>query len=1174
MNRPFLLTVVVAALTTGLLMTVSPSSDQNRTLRENAAWANQEEARLEKALLHAAPGSDRAFKMQLKLDRLEAWRQDQPQPGFPDEFAKVLYEMRVPADRTVPEYEPGYRFREMAKSPVPSRYTDKSLAWDQRGPRNVSGRARGIVVDPIDPTGGTWFIASVGGGVWKTDDEGANWRELTDEVPTLAVQSIAMSASDNNVIYVGTGESYYNIDTLNGNGVLKSVDRGETWTPLTSTTDDPRFNNVSRILIAPTDPDTVIISTTVGRYKTSVTSESNIFFSSDGGTNWTPVHTVAGNRITQLLADPNDFSIQYAAVDGAGILKSTDAGQNWTDINSGITDFSGRFEMALSPVNSDYIYVSAEGAAGAELWVSWDAGANWNQTVESGTAINWLGGQGWYDNTIICHPTDARIVYVGGPELYSITLNSVGSTTRSTLALASYWFPHPDHHFLAIVEPSGGGWYLLGTNDGGITRTSSGVNNFTMPTTGMVTTQFYGVDKRPGASAYIGGMQDNGTWRSPIDADLSSDWVSQIGGDGYETSWHFDDPQKLMGGYQYNGLQRSTDGGQTWTSATSGMSDTGSGAAPFITKIGKSWMRPDHVFAVGASGVWRSTNFGASWSLASISSADWGDLSSFMDVRVSKADPDIVWAGSRMDDSGKINVSTDGGSSFAGTSVYPDVTMGRISGLATHPTEPNTAYALFSFAQRPKVLKTTDQGANWTDISGFGTGTTSTNGFPDVAVYDLAVWPNDPNHIWVGSEIGLIESVDGGATWALADNGLPSVGVWFLNAIENEMVLGTHGRGIWTTTINELDDNQTFNPLFESMVQIPSGDLEMVFNFRSEYDSTQVWVDGAIAATYPANTPYQMESLSQPVVAGGTRTAFARGYKGGDTFDSITRQVDVIVVAQPVFTYTNDFNSQIDADDFDRTDMVWATPNGFGDGALHTYHDYFNESAPTATLTQPITVTPTSELAFDEVAIIEPGEPGSVYGDSDFWDFVIVEASADGANWVSLTGGYDARDDATWLSTYNSGGNGNSSMYRTRTLDLTQNFASGDVIVLRFRMFADSAVTAWGWAIDNINVTSDYVAAAGDLPSPMVLEQNYPNPFNPKTTIAFSLDRSGPVKLQVYDVQGHLVRTLLNGNRAAGGHRVDWDGRDNSGRAAAAGLYMYRLEAGDLVQQKKMTLLK
>jgi photosystem II stability/assembly factor-like uncharacterized protein len=1176
MGRPLLLTLFAAALTTALLFTVPPQENVR-----DAAWADQQEAKLMNALRHAAPGSDRAFKAQLKLDRLEAWRQDRPQPGFPDEFAKVLWEMRVPSDRTAPEYIPGYRFREIEKARTNLRPADKAVTWTMRGPGNVAGRARAIVVDPIDPTGDTWYIASVGGGVWKTADAGANWSNLMDDAPSLAIQSLVMAPSDQDVMYAGTGESYYNIDTMNGNGMLKSLDRGVTWTPVASTTNDVRFNNVSRILVSPTDPDTVIVSTTLGRYKGDLTPESNIFKSTDGGATWTVKHTEVGGsafttpRITQLIADPNDFSVQYAAIDQGGIMKSTDAGETWNDINNGIGFTGGRFEIAISPVDSDYLYASAEGSSHAELWVSWNGGATWNETFEAfGGEPNWLGGQGWYDNAIVCHPTDPTIVYVGGPQLYQITLAGIGSTSRNTSALASYWFPHPDHHVLTIVEPSGGGWYLLGTNDGGVTRTASGSTGFTMPTDGMVTTQFYGIDKRPGASAYVGGTQDNGTWLSPVDPDETSAWTPVIGGDGYETSWHFDDPQKIIGGYQYNGLNRSLDGGQTWTSATSGLADTGSGAAPFITKIGKSAKRPDHLFAVGSNGIWRSTDFGGSWSQANVNSADWGDLSSFMDVRVSKADPDIVWGGSRMDNLGKIVFSTDGGANFTGTPVYADVVMGRISGLATHPTEPNTAYVLFSFAERPKILKTTDLGANWTDISGFGTGSVSTNGFPDVAVYDLVVWPNDPQHIWVGTEIGLVESLDGGATWALADNGLPAVGIWFLAQVEDEIVAGTHGRGIWSTTIPELLDGQVFNPLFESMVQVPSGNLELEFNLRSDYDSTQVWVDGVVTATYGPNSLFQTEFLELPVLSGGNRAAFLRGYKDGSTYDSITRNVDALLLAEPVFNYTNDFTNDIQADDLQRDGFVWAQPANFNDGGLHTQHPYADNANAVAQLTVPIRLAQVTTLSFDEVAIIEPGESGSVFGDSDFWDYATVEMTRDGKTWQTVAGGWDARDDAAWLSAYNLSNAGTAAMFRNRVMTLTDVFDTGDIVQLRFRLFADQIANGWGWAIDNINVAASGISSVEETPAVRALDQNYPNPFNPSTTIAFRLDSNGPVKLQVFDARGRLVRTLVDAERAAGPHRVTWDGRDNGGRTAAAGVYMYRLAAGDFIQQRKMTLLK
>ncbi len=1176
MNRPVLWSGLAVAAATVAVLLLLPAE-------RGAApepWLAAQQARLQTQLEHATPGSDRAFKAQLKLDRLRAWQEGRPQPGFPDEFARILYEMKVPSDRTTPQYEPGYRLRERAKAPRSLLRAEKAVTWHDRGPGNVAGRARGIIVDPDDPTALTWFIASVGGGVWKTDNGGASWRELMDETPGLAVQSITMDPLDHDVIYAGTGESFFNIDTMNGNGILKSVDRGETWTPLAATLGDPAFNNVSRIICSPDTPGLVIASATTGTYKATLYPTSNIFRSTDGGANWTAVHTetgtdvFAGPRILQVIADPTNFSVQYAAVYGAGILKSTDAGQTWATANNGITDFSGRFELAISPVNSQYVFASAQGASHSELWVSWNGGASWNETFAGGSEPNWLGGQGWYDNAIVCHPTDARIVYVGGPELWQLTFSSIGSTSRSHARLASYSFPHPDHHDLEIVQPQGGGWFLLGTNDGGITRTATGSTGFTMPTDGMVTTQFYGVDKRPGASAYFGGMQDNGTWFSGAGPVATDPWTFAIGGDGYETSWHFDDPQKMIGGYQYNGLTRSLDGGLTWSSATNGLGDTGSGNAPFITKIGKSQARPDHLFAVGKSGVWRSTDFGGSWSLSSVDPADWGGLSSFHDVRVSRADPDIVWAGARMDADGTMVVSVDGGLSFSGTTVWPDLTMGRISGLATHPTEANTAYVLFSYGERPKILRTTDLGATWSDISGYGAGSVSSNGFPDVAVYDLLVWPNDPQRIWVGTEIGLVESLDGGASWALADNGLPAVGIWMIIAVEDEIVIATHGRGIWSTTVPELLDGQTLTPLFDSMVQNPGGSLDLNFNLRAAYDSTRIFVDNAVYATLPANPPLQVQLVSVPVLGAGTRTAFARGFKDGLSYDSLVKSLDVVAYAAPASAYANQLNAAGDGDDFQRDGINWSLPSGFADGALHTAHDYANSSNPVATLLTPIRVSALTTLAFDQVAIVEPGEPGSVFGDGDFWDYVIVEGSVDGAVWTPLAPGWDCREDAAWLAAYDSGANGSASLYRNRVLTLNDTFAAGDIVLLRWRLFADGSVTGWGWAFDNIEVTPTGISGAGELPTPLALRQNFPNPFNPSTTIAFALERSGPVKLQVYDARGRLVRTLVDEAREAGAHSVAWDGRDNGGRSSAAGVYLYRLDAGSSSLQRKMTLLK
>lgn len=1140
-------------------------------------WAQTQRAELERQLAHATPGSARAFKLQTKIERIDAHLDGRPQPGFPDEYARFLNDRKIPSDRTTVEYEPGYQLRELQTARLNRRAPKAPLDWRERGPGNVAGRARGIIVDPDDPTGNTWFIASVGGGVWKTTDSGATWTELTQDVPNLQISCITMAPSDHDVIYAGTGESFFNIDVMNGNGIIKSTDRGQTWTQLASTTDDPRWNNVSRILVDPTDEDVVLASVTMGRYKYSEGGDtSSIFRSTDGGATWTEVHQVTnvvgggGRGIQQIIADPTDFDVMYASVNAVGILKSTDRGLTWSDSSNGITDFTGRFELAISTVDTDYVFASAQGASHSELWVSVDGGANWFETVESGDEPNWLGAQGWYDNAIVCHPTDPAIVFVGGPELWQIDMGTIGSTSRNTTPLASYSFPHPDHHDLEIVFPQGQDWYLLGTSDGGVNRTAAFASGFTQPTDGMVTTQFYGVDKAPGRSAYAGGTQDNGTWLSPDDPDGLTPWAFVIGGDGYETSWHFDDPMKVIGGYQFNGLQRSLDGGVTWESATNGLSDTGGANAPFVTKIGKSQSSPDALYAVGANGVWRSTDFGGSWTNTPIPSGDWGGLSSFLDVRVSEPNPAVVWAGGRMDGGGVLSVSTDAGVSFSPTSVYPGESLGRISGLATHPVNPNTAFALFSFATRPKILRTDDLGATWNDITGFEGNTVSASGFPDVAVYDLIVFPNDTDRMWVGTEIGLVETLDGGATWALADNGLPSVGIWMLRVVEDEVVVATHGRGIWSVTIPELEDGQTFNPLLEFIGQNPSnGALEVTTMLRSAYDQTQIFVNGSVVQTLGANVKRQVETVSVPVTAAGSKNVFVRGTKDGQTYDSIAKSIDVAVLAPPVAQYTTAVD---DAADFVLNGMALGFNGTFGESGLETPHPYPDGANFTAIMSQPIRVLPTTRLLYDEVAIVEPGDPGTQYGDYGFWDFCVVEATTDGATWTPLFDGYDARDDSVWENAYYGSDPGDPSMLRTRDVLIGNQFPMNTVIQVRFRFSSDGFVNSWGWWVDDVRITADVTSTPRG--ARLALDQNAPNPFNPNTTIAFSLPRQGAVTLQVFDVRGRLVRTLVDESRGAGEHRVVWDGTDDGGRAAASGVYLYRLNADGQVLQNKMTLVK
>ncbi len=1118
-----------------------------------------------------------------KILKLKGSEENELNADEPNEFMRIINEMKIPYGETKSGYPDNYKIVELMKAKNKIRLQKKisdELPWIERGPGNVSGRARGLIVDPDDASGNTWFVGSVGGGIWKTTNAGQNWRNLTPAIPNLAVSALALAPSNHNIIYAGTGESMYNIDVINGDGLLKSTDKGETWNQITNTVGNLNFNNVSRIIVNPSNANIVLASTSSGRYRESFYNKSGIFKSTNGGTSWYQVYneTSLGSfgrvkKVLQIIESPVNFKILFGAVDQKGIIKSTDAGETWKYSSSGIDDSSGRFEIAISSVNPNKIFAASEGNPNSNLYVSTDAGNSWQKTIEDGTESNWLSAQGWYDNTIIAHPYNENIVFVGGVRLYKIQL--LASNKRLTTALVT-GNVHVDNHNLVIIKREGKSFKILNANDGGLGFASDSSANWSKPTDGLNTTEFYGVDKMPGGSAYIGGMQDNGTWRSPENPNSTSPWIFQIGGDGYETSWHFDDPAKIIGGSQYNGLERSTDGGFTFSSATSGLSDVGSGSAPFITKIAKTNLEPDLLFAVGKQGVWKSTNFGESWKLTSISAASWGGISSFHDVKISKSNPNIIWAGSRMDVGGKINFSVDKGETFTPAKIYSVTSMGGISGLSTHPIEDSTAYVLFSFARKPKILRTTNLGQSWEDISGFGNGTVSTNGFPDVAVYDLLVMPQSPDTIWAGTEIGLFETTDNGVSWHSANNGLPSVAIWSMTNVEDEIVIGSHGRGIWSVKIPALGNSGTYKPLIKSLSQDLDGFLNIQIRLRSLYDSSIVRINGSKYAVIGKNVVTNQDTLIQfAITQAGDISVNVSSYKKGIEYASVTKNISAVIYKQAKNNYLNNFNSI--TNDFIGSGFEIKDYPGFGNPAIHSAHPYSNQQILTYTLKIPIIVAASSAIfSYDDIAFMEAGDAGSVFGDTNFWDYVIVEATKDGTSWLPLLDGYDARYDSEWLSNFNLNIPPDSTFFRTHQINLLDKFNPGDKILIRFRLLADEYVTGWGWAIDNVNIQNFVLSAENKKLSPhsFTLYQNYPNPFNPTTKIKYSIPAVGAnsnssVQLKVYDILGKEVAVLVNEYKKPGSYEVLFDGSKFS-----SGVYFYRLEAGNFTDTKKIILLK
>ncbi len=1092
----------------------------------------------------------------------------------PDKFYELHSKIRTAPGKLKPDYKRNYRFNELAKAKVRKSMLKKStnsimetLSWVERGPANVGGRTRSIIVDPDDATHKTWFAGSVGGGVWKTTNGGTSWIPLTDNLPNLAVSCMEMSKSNTNVIYAGTGEGFHNADAVDGNGIMKTTDKGATWFQLSTTATDPNFLHINRLAIDPTNENIVVAATNSGIFKTI-----------DGGASWVQKYF---GQVQDLRANPSNFNTLFATT-SQGVSRSLDAGDTWVLNNNAKFGGGERIEIAVSLSDTNRVYASVDSTRNSIYYTN-DGGNTWTEIKEkNGKDINWMGEQGWYDNTIGVHPFNENIIYFGGIDLWKavISFNASGVAERTSVAITDGYHQYPttndvhvDHHNITLfpINATTQEFIFLNGNDGGIAVSYNAGATFTeVGNNGYNTSQFYGVDKRPGAKQYFGGLQDNGTWVSDrnVDADKTTKYGFRIGGDGFEVSWHYTDGKKMIGGSQFNRFYKTDNEWQSSAASSVGFDGWGNDAtSPFISKLAKSYSDPDLLYTITQKGVYKSENFGNSWSLIPLANLNTGGYFHFAQVTISIAEPQVVWAGAYSD---ALYVSKDGGLLFTKTSDNQFFQGARLSGIDTHPTNEAVAFAIFSFSNKAKILRTTDYGQTWQDITGYGTGSTSSNGFPNVAVYSVSVMPYNTDIIWAGTDIGLIESTDGGATWHLADNGLPQVAIWEIRIVDDEVVVATHGRGIWSVVLPELAGHKppvaTLAPTLNSVNQSVTG-LVLSASLRSLYDSTHVMINNKNVMTIKTSNITDT-TIIVPKNQTGAISVKLTSFKGLRNYNSVSYNIDVQELLEVKRGYKSDFyKSEID---FKLDGLTINKNNDFTHPSLNSQHPYPDVSSFTAMLKVPIIVAATdANLKYDDIAIIEPGSAGTAFGDEKFYDYVIVEAS-NGSAWIPLADGYDARYNSEWETAFGST-NGTESMYKTHNINLLDKFSAGDTLLIRFRLFSDQYTTGWGWSIDNIIIQPQFVAVNDEniTPSKFVLNQNYPNPFNPSTIINYSLPSASKVKLQLFNSLGEQVGVLVNTTKNAGVYNYKLDASN-----FASGVYFYRISAESIDDTKKFNSVK
>lgn len=1328
----------------------------------------------------------------------------------PDEFIKAFRDMRIRDGKTKSDYPQNYKLAEMRRFGIIPKDGEirtsaprmgkvgATLNWIERGPGNVPGRTRGLIVDPDDATGATWFAGSVGGGVWKTTNSGTSWVPLTEGLPNLATTSLAMAPSNHNIIYVGTGEGFGNLDGVAGDGIFKTTNKGTSWTQLTSTiavnasASNRNFEYVNRITVHPTDANTLVAATNTG-----------IMRSTDGGTSWTKVYT-ASSEVQDLAANPHNWNTQYASINGTGIIKSYDGGLTWANASTGISKAT-RLEIAISPADSNRIFLAvenydAQGNSLSDLYVSYDGASTWYLVnVQTGTNPDWLNGQGWYDNTIVAHPTNPNVCYTAGVSVFKHNISGDGPTvhvtkidtvgTQSWLSFQNYnlgylgggagtgfagfgtanpvglttqdsnmsvevrfgpgksqkahrfktdaqgpgqlaaqyhyqnyvdvpfeawdvtndrqinisfrdenndgvfdiepsgadglyreylfiqgstynesspdanitvdggmkyrvvieigpalpegevWNPaglpdskiqlireinqtklrvssvrcdpynqfggpnghvHPDHHNLVIIPAASGPFKILNANDGGVWISNDSATTFNLASGGYNTTQFYGADKKKGENVYVAGAQDNGTWVSTVNPTSTSNWSAEIGGDGFEALWNYGNTNLVLGASQYNGVQRSTNAGVSFLSSTTGLT-TGQDNAPFVSNLSNSPLDPDLVFAVNINGVNRSTNFGQSWSLSGIGE-DW-NMWSMSGTEVSLANSNIVWAHGGMSNRGtrrKVFVSTDRGLNFKITKNYltnssdTSTTIGLISGFATHPTQDSTAYALFSVADAPKILRTTNLGNTWEDISGFGQNANSSTGFPDVAVYTMLVMPHNPSELWAGTEIGLFISTDNGQSWAYADNGLPAVAIWQMSIKDKQVIVATHGRGIWTVDIAQIPSIPTTSGTIANL-RLAKNFAKTFVTYAPDrftnpdgngFDYSAYASASGVIPVLSGDSLY-ITSGSNYVGTAKVTLEASNGYKQRQTFsvqvdnDLTSPTLTIGTLATPVVDVVKigiGANEPLSAATlFVNSTSVTLTKQGniyFGAYKITTTRSLSisvsgqdTASNSTNTVVNYTVGELSKPLQLNEYTISSNGTPGYILATTSAAENIP-------SGWTEVAPSIKAMSTALGAGLTIEANVKNAQLYvndpdfdesRLGIYELTEGQWHHVSAADGGRILAKNTGKPMA-----VLYNPDYKI----VPNSYTLDQNYPNPFNPSTTIRYGVKSEGRVVIKVYNLLGQEVRTLVNEFKPAGVFRTVWDGRNNAGQAVATGVYVYRMQAGGIVKSRKMLFVK
>ncbi len=688
------------------------------------------------------------------------------------------------------------------------------LKWRNIGPfrggRSVA--SSGVVGQPM-----TYYMGTVGGGIWKTVDDGITWKNVSDGfLNTGTVGAIAVSESNPNIVIAGMGEhAARGVMTSMGDGVYKSTDAGKTWKHIGL----DQTRHISDVIIHPTNPDIIFIAAQGAQYGPS--SQRGIYRSIDGGANWEKVLYVnESTGASSLSMDMKNPLILYAAMwqhrrypwimesggKDSGLYKSVDGGSTWKKMKEGLPKEFGKAGISVSRANNELVFavIEAEGTKGG-VYRSDNAGKKWKQVNKDRINI----ARSWYYMEIFADPQNENIVYVlNAPVTKSID----GGRTFKPLPT-----PHGDNHHLWI-HPNDN-QKIINSNDGGANVSNNGGKSWSTQQN-QNTAQFYRVitDHLVPYNIY-GGQQDNSTVaiasRTNDQGIDWKDWYAVAGGESAFLAFDPDNPEVIYGG-TYQGNIDKWDAKSRESKPIKEYPELGLSIAPKDSKYRYNWNAPiitsphdrSTIYHAG-NVVFKSTDEGQSWSIVSPDltknekdkhgpgggpytneAAGGENYNTITYLTESPHEQGVLWAGT---DDGLLHITRDAGQNWENVTP-PGIPDGIINSIEVSPHDNATAYVVVmrykSMNLNSHIFKTTDYGQTWIKIVN---GITGDHTFTRVVREDQ----KRKGLLYAGTETGLFVSWNDGQDWQPFQLNLPIVPINDLAIQDNDLVAATAGRSFW-----------------------------------------------------------------------------------------------------------------------------------------------------------------------------------------------------------------------------------------------------------------------------------------------------------------------------------------------------------------------------------------